>query len=175
MDSEVNHENMDKKVNYAGIGKRAVAYIIEGLLFGFLIAFLRDMYNYYNPSEVINDDIYETVTNIVGFVIGVVIALVFQAFILVKFGGTPGQLLLGMRVKDKNTLQNVTLKQAVLRALSFKILSSVILTLHDISGSFLVLPIFILLLAVRDECRQALHDKIAKTVVINYKNTVKNR
>ncbi|MGL9681681.1 MAG: hypothetical protein ACR5K2_01575 [Wolbachia sp.] len=38
---------------------------------------------------------------------------------LVKFGGTPGYLLFGMCVRDKDTFEQITLIQAIKRTIAF--------------------------------------------------------
>ncbi|WP_218916632.1 hypothetical protein [Wolbachia endosymbiont of Wuchereria bancrofti] len=40
-------------------------------------------------------------------VIEVILELTFYVFTIIEFGGTPGQLLLRMRVKDENTLEKL--------------------------------------------------------------------
>lgn len=45
-------------------------------------------------------------------VIGLILELTFYVFTIIEFSDTPGQLLLHVHVKDKNTLEKITLIQA---------------------------------------------------------------
>ncbi|OEY86740.1 hypothetical protein BIY23_02555 [Wolbachia pipientis] len=100
-----------------------------------------------------------------------------------KFSATPGKLLFGLRVVDANTFKKITLKQAIKRFLA--LVALIVLS---------VVPIFIMLVLTQlypdikfivaflivsviplplnyiwasfDKQRQALHDKIAGTVVV---------
>ncbi|MGL9725680.1 MAG: hypothetical protein ACR5KV_03135 [Wolbachia sp.] len=56
-----------------------------------------------NAIKIISD------TAIVINAIACVLVLAFYAFTTTEFGGTPGQLLLRMHIKDKNTLEKKSL------------------------------------------------------------------
>lgn len=165
---------MNSEVSYAGISKRIIAHIIDGILFIAVEFIISSFLSYFSVSTTHNfHDLMEMNENTTTIIITpqwilILLIPIYEIFFLVKFGGTPGQLLLGIYVKDINTLKNVTPKKAAIRFFSFMVINF-IMKLRYISYWFVALPILILLLAVRDERKQALHDKIAKTVVINYK------
>ncbi len=76
----------------------------------------------------------------------------YVAYMWIRFGATPGKLLLGLRVVSAQTFEKLTLKQATKRFFSF-ILSTAPLFLGFIWSSF-------------DKRCQTWHDKIADTVVV---------
>lgn len=95
------------------------------------------------------------------------IYIVLEVLMITKFGWTPGKLLFSIFVKDVNTLKNVTLKQAVIRS-ALKMLLFV--PGYYISEWFLILPMVALVGAICDQRKQFFYDKIAKTVVMDYKS-----
>ncbi|QUI60614.1 MULTISPECIES: RDD family protein [Wolbachia] len=80
----------------------------------------------------------------------------YVAYMWIRFGATPGKLLLGLRVVNAQTFEKLTLKQAIKRFFSF-ILSTAPLFLGFIWASF-------------DKRCQTWHDKIANTVVVTNKS-----
>ncbi len=80
----------------------------------------------------------------------------YVAYMWIRFGATPGKLLLGLRVVNAQTFEKLTLKQAIKRFFSF-ILSTSPLFLGFIWASF-------------DKRCQTWHDKIAGTVVVTSKS-----
>lgn len=106
-----------------------------------------------------------------------------------RFSGTPGQLLCGIHIKDINTLENITLVQATTRYISSKvpvlfILSYILIIgvtsefsdeyiferwILPLSGLVFIAIILIFISAAFDQRKQTFYDKIAKTVVIDYK------
>ncbi|OAM06043.1 MAG: hypothetical protein TV41_06865 [Wolbachia endosymbiont of Dactylopius coccus] len=82
----------------------------------------------------------------------------YVAYMWIRFGATPGKLLLGLRVVNAQTFEKLTLKQAIKRFFSF-ILSTSPLFLGFIWASF-------------DKRCQTWHDKIAGTVVVTSKSLI---
>ncbi|AGJ99325.1 Putative membrane RDD family protein [Wolbachia endosymbiont of Drosophila simulans wNo] len=80
----------------------------------------------------------------------------YVAYMWIRFGATPGKLLLGLRVVSAQTFEKLTLKQAIKRFFSF-ILSTAPLFLGFIWSNF-------------DKRCQTWHDKIAGTVVVTNKS-----
>ncbi|MDR0772732.1 MAG: hypothetical protein LBE46_00095 [Wolbachia pipientis] len=80
----------------------------------------------------------------------------------------------GIYIKDANTFTNVTLKQAI-RRYFFKDGIMIICNLLSyplpdyISGCFFIVLTSVLMFAIFDQHKQTFYDKIAKTVVIDYK------
>lgn len=85
----------------------------------------------------------------------------YVAYMWIRFGATPGKLLLGLRVVNAQTFEKLTLKQAIKRFFSF-ILSTAPLFLGFIWASF-------------DKRCQTWHDKIADTVVVINKSLKRDK
>uniref|UniRef100_A0AAU7YK79 RDD family protein n=1 Tax=Wolbachia endosymbiont of Oeneis ivallda TaxID=3171168 RepID=A0AAU7YK79_9RICK len=85
----------------------------------------------------------------------------YVAYMWIRFGATPGKLLLGLRVVNAQTFEKLTLKQAIKRFFSF-ILSTAPLFLGFIWANF-------------DKRCQTWHDKIADTVVVINKSLKRDK
>ncbi|MFP3028670.1 MAG: RDD family protein [Wolbachia sp.] len=85
----------------------------------------------------------------------------YVAYMWIRFGATPGKLLLGLRVVSAQTFEKLTLKQAIKRFFSF-ILSTAPLFLGFIWANF-------------DKRCQTWHDKIADTVVVINKSLKRDK
>ncbi|WP_341810963.1 RDD family protein [Wolbachia endosymbiont (group B) of Chesias legatella] len=161
---------MDTKISYARVTRRIFAFAFDHILLtaikyfiGFNVGCTLGSLTP-NAVKIISDN--ATILNVTALIL----ALAFYAFTIIEFGGTPGQLLLRMHIKDKNTLEKITLIQAISRTAVFGVLYFIICyTLFNISSLFIVVSILTILFAILDQRKQFLHDKIAKTVVIDYK------
>ncbi|MGL9762161.1 MAG: RDD family protein [Wolbachia sp.] len=101
---------MDTKISYAGILRRALAYVIDSILWT-IIALILVFSLFQPPSSLDNvEEFYHTITTRIMILEAVflIIYLAFSIFMIMKYGGTPGKLLCGIYVKDANTLKNVT-------------------------------------------------------------------
>lgn len=163
MDTEAN-----VKVNYVGFTRRTVAAILDQIIFFFpsFILYIALLGN----NEVNNflDEIEQLTSPYTIF--SSVLCTVLEILMITKLGGTPGKLLCGMYIKDADTFKNTTLTQAAVRSISqtvFSIVSS--LLMRYVSQWFVILPILVLIFAIFDRRKQTFYDKIAKTVVIDYK------
>uniref|UniRef100_UPI003341943D RDD family protein n=1 Tax=Wolbachia endosymbiont (group B) of Pilophorus perplexus TaxID=3066160 RepID=UPI003341943D len=85
----------------------------------------------------------------------------YVVYMWIRFGATPGKLLLGLRVVSAQTFEKLTLKQAIKRFFSF-ILSTAPLFLGFIWANF-------------DKRCQTWHDKIADTVVVINKSLKRDK
>ncbi|MBR9983082.1 MAG: RDD family protein [Wolbachia endosymbiont of Homalodisca vitripennis] len=181
MDTEIN-----AKVNYAGLIKRIAAEILDFviffspllifIIFGLLGAFSDDDSSSQTADE--QDYMFMIMTTLL-----LIVPVVFAILMTAKLGGTPGKLLCGMHVKSTNTFKNVTLIQAVIRsilkvvflaifpslisAFCLFLLSSGSDVLDGIFAIIATMPIFIY--TRFDQRKQTFYDKIAKTVVVDYK------
>ncbi|WP_395463011.1 RDD family protein [Wolbachia endosymbiont of Cantharis cryptica] len=156
---------MDKKVNYSTMTKRILAFIVDCILLIVIPFVLMTMgFSLTHAIQGIMGAII-VITTIV-FSLFLMIPCIFHIFMLVKFGGTPGHLLFGMRVRDKDTLEQITLIQAIKRTFALFIIYCISLCNPIL---FLATLVLVLVCAVDDEHKQALHDKIANTLVIDYK------
>ncbi|OAM00654.1 RDD family protein [Wolbachia endosymbiont of Dactylopius coccus] len=156
---------MDKNVNYSTMTRRILAFIVDCILFiAIPFALIAVGFSLTHVIQGIMGAII-VITTIV-FSLFLMIPCIFHIFMLVKFGGTLGHLLFSMRVRDKDTLEQITLIQAIKRTIAFFIIYCI-----SLYNPILLLAILILVLvcAVDDEHKQAFHDKIANTVVIDYK------
>lgn len=161
---------MDTKISYARVTRRIFAFAFDHILLtaikyfiGFNIGCTLGSLTP-NAVKIISDN--ATILNVTALIL----ALAFYAFTIIEFGGTPGQLLLRMHIKDKNTLEKITITQTIIRTGTFGVLYFIIFyKILSISSLFIILPIIIILFATFDKHKQFLNDKIAKTVVIDYK------
>jgi len=156
---------MGEKVNYSIMTRRALAFIVDCILL-IVIPFVLVAVSF-SLTHAIKGIIGATIviTTIV-FSLFLMIPCIFHIFMLVKFGGTPGHLLFSMRVRDKDTLEQITLIKAIKGTVAFFIIYCIPLCNPIL---FLAILIIVLVCAVDDKHRQAFHDKIANTVVIDYK------
>ncbi len=166
-------------LNYVGITRRVVAHIIDGLTI--------------MGTSLVCLIFVGVIFHIAGFKLFItrsclsfLLSIVFGVFMIRRFGGTPGQLLCGIHIKDANTLENVTLVQAIIRHAPFAVLRFPILItrreifnkytsewwLDPLSGLILITIILIFICGIFDQRKQFLQDKIAKTVAVKKKAEV---
>lgn len=89
----------------------------------------------------------------------IVIAFISVVYMWVKYSTTPGKYLFGLRIVDAETLNGISLKQAIKRV-CFLPISMLCLCVGMIWSSF-------------DKRAQGWHDKVAKTVVVTNKSLMK--
>ncbi|MCM1001687.1 RDD family protein [Wolbachia pipientis] len=168
---------MDTEISYAGILRRVLACTIDIVLWmiialttAFFLYFLHHSSASYNDA----DDTYRTVIPMVILMVILPVYIMFNILMTTRLGGTPGKLLCGIYIKDASTFTNVTLKQATIRYL-FKdgiwtICNFLSNPLPDyVSGCLFIVLISVSMFAILDQRKQTFYDKIAKTVVIDYK------
>ncbi|MDZ7661524.1 RDD family protein [Thiohalophilus sp.] len=141
------------RAQYAGFWRRLLALLLDGVLYTALILPL--LVTIYGPgylrwwlgdsSDLVS---YGFLDLLLTYVLPFVAVVVFWR----TWRATPGKLLLDCRVVDARTLQPLSLRQAIIRALAY-ILSALPLYLGFIWAAF-------------DKRKQALHDKLAGSVVI---------
>jgi len=154
--------------NYAGITKRVAAFVVDAIIFLafylFILFILSDkpfaeFFHYiFSDTGTISTSIQEEVLETLLFI-------ALETLMIIKFGWTPGKLLFGIYIKDANTLKNGALMQVLIRS-TFKAL---LFVPSYISDWFYILPILVLIFVIFDRHKQTFYDKIAKTVVIDYK------
>lgn len=167
MDTEAN-----VKVNYVGFTRRTVAVILDCIILYFPLFILILSIALQDNSEIYVDLLDET-KQLTYFYYGIfasVLCTVLETLMITKLGGTPGKLLCGMYIKDVDTFKNTTLTQAAVRSIS-QTVSSIVssLLMEYVSQWFIILLILVLIVAIFDQRKQTFYDKIAKTVVIDYK------
>lgn len=173
---------MDIKVNHAGITKRIAAYVIDQMiflvcysLFYLLILFIlsgepiADVFNYVFPDTDIDTNFvserYEILEDL-DILLKDLVYIALEVLMITRLGWTPGKLLLGICIKDANTLKNAALIQVVMRST----LKALLWVPTYISDWFFILPILVLMFAVFDKRKQLFYDKIAETVVMDYRS-----
>ncbi|MDR2609594.1 MAG: RDD family protein [Rickettsiales bacterium] len=173
---------MDVKVNYAKITKRVAAYIVDQTiflicysLFYLLILFilsgkpLADLFNYVLPDIDTDSDLiserYEVLEDL-DILLKDLVYIALEVLVITRLGWTPGKLLLGIYIKDANTLKNAALMQVVMRST----LKALLFVPLCISEWFLISPILVLIFAVFDKRKQLFYDRIAETVVMDYRS-----
>ncbi|MDG7056971.1 MAG: RDD family protein [Wolbachia endosymbiont of Penenirmus auritus] len=172
---------MDVKVSYAGISRRVATYLVDQTIFlvccssfFLLILFIlpeasfTNFFNYIFPDTDIDTDFtserYEILEDL-GTLLESLVYIALEVLMITRLGWTPGKLLLGIYIKDANTLENAALMQVAMRST----LKALLFVSLYISEWFLILPILVLIFAVFDKRKQPFYDKIAETVVIDYK------
>jgi Predicted membrane protein/domain len=151
-------------VEYAGFGIRLLAWLIDSLvllflsfitalIFGFFIAiaFLLIDLSIVSADSSIVTFLTNFISGFVGFSVNL---LYFTLFWSSKFQGTPGKILLGLKIVDANG-NKISYSKALIRYIS-TLLSSLLLGIGY-------------LLIIFDGKKQALHDKLASTYVIKVK------
>jgi len=140
-------------VRYAGFWRRLFAFLLDSMLFSVLILPLllliygRDYFTWLaaDTDMLASYGVLDLfLSNVLPFILLVIFWRRWQA--------TPGKLLLDCRVVDAQTLQPLTLKQAIIRALGY-IVSALPLYLGFVWMAW-------------DKRKQGLHDKLAGSVVI---------
>lgn len=147
------------KLQGQGFARRAVAYIIDNLIYigvflfmtlvvGLLITFIS--YILFPEYDVVTDS---TMQRWVSILLSIVLAVVYFASFEWLFGATPGKVLMSMRVVSDDG-RPCGFKAAIIRAF-----------LRYIDALFFAIPAYASMSS--DERRQRLGDKAAHTVVVN--------
>lgn len=125
---------------YAGFWRRVAAYLIDSFLFSVIAGLLA------GPGF-LNAELWSAQG-----LLRTLVVMLLTVSLWVRFQGTPGKLLMGCRVVDADSFTAVSVKQAVLRFVSYLV-------------SIIPLGLGFLWIA-RDPRKQGFHDKIAHTVVL---------
>lgn len=143
--------NANTEHNYAGFWIRLVAQIIDGVLMTLFILLL--------SALLLNDFTGETTMQTGGareaammIIINLVVPIALYVVFWNRLGGTPGKLMLKLRVIDANTGQNISVGKSLLRVLGY-VLATIPVYLGFIWAGF-------------DREKRGWHDMIAGTRVI---------
>lgn len=88
---------MDTKISYAGMFRRAFAYVIDIVLWviiAFIIIFFLYFLHHSSTSYNDADDTYKTVIHMIVFIVILPIYIIFSILMTTRLGGTPGKLYL---------------------------------------------------------------------------------
>ena len=142
---------------YASFGQRFIALIIDNIVFYFLLGFIFMMifdtkeYTHAELDTILKTQGLAGLINVQQMLIKHAILLSIIVFFWVRYGATPGKMLLKLKVVDTTTGAKLTILQALSRYL----------------GYFLSFPLGIgFLWMLKDEKNQCWHDKLSNSVVI---------
>lgn len=139
------------KGKYGGLGKRIISTIIDTFIIIFFLSFLL----YFIITKVLG---YTSVYNLVVLVSLILFKLSYGTYFIGKFRATPGQKVVDLEVVTEEE-KPLGYKKSFLRALVYEIY-----TIPIIGLLLMFISVCMILLG---EKRQAIHDKICKTVVLN--------
>jgi len=140
----LNHEEM----TLAPINKRATAFFIDELLLSFLLIIA--LWDSFSGAKTVEEMINITNTFILEYMF---MKIVYQAFFVMQYGATLGKIVMKIRIIELRTLQNPSVVSSLNRAI-FRIVSETFFYLGFLWG-------------MMDPAKQTLHDKTARTLVIN--------
>lgn len=143
---------MTTQLIYAGFWRRVAAYLVDTIL-----AFVLMLPHTYVLQRLLRPELldHKWLYNGIEYLLSDVLVMVLIVIFWVKRAATPGMMLMELRVVDANSFANLTWKQAITRLL--------IRMLLIVS----ILGIFVIAMLIWDPRKQALHDKICQTVVID--------
>ncbi|WP_395463111.1 RDD family protein [Wolbachia endosymbiont of Cantharis cryptica] len=172
---------MDTKINYVGITRRIIASVIDYVIMSgifpilyFLLAGI--LVIVFKSNELGNSDIslifdFLRSNRLLVIPIVSIFFMILEILMVTRFSGTPGHLLCGIHIKDANIFKNVTTAQAAIRCVSREIITSIICLSTGYISIWFAALVIVIILAIFDKRKQFFHDKIAKTVAIDYKPT----
>ena len=178
-------------VPLASYGRRVAAYLIDGIVTGFLgmiiggwflwkaIEPARDAFEEalaQGDPEALNASLNLVDLQAVGMysAIALLVTLIYQLFFLTKWSATPGKMICGISVRRVGH-PGVLDFAAASRRVAFTTLLSAIGNMPYIGFIGLAATVSDLLWPLSDKRRQALHDKVADTVVVLGKQNRRKR
>jgi|GEM_PF-2294448 len=166
-------------LNYVGITRRVIAHIIDRFtIMGMSLVCSTLVRIIFHPAKSQLLTIY-----ICSFFS---LSIVFGVFMIRRLSGTLGQLLCFACIKDANTLKSPTLMQTTIRCVLFEVISFILSSIFimnifspdeyiskwwfdPLTDLTFTTTILIFIYAIFDQRKQTFYDKIARTVVIDYK------
>ncbi len=143
------------ELRYAGFWIRFVAKLIDGIVMQ-VVALPVTVISFILPSA-LSDNPKATIIvmlfTLFSWVFSIGVGLAYNAWFLVKYGATPGKLVLKLRVINADGTEKISVGKAIGRFFA-EILSGIILYIGYIMAGF-------------DEEKRALHDRICNTRVIH--------
>lgn len=141
------------KFTPGGFWRRLVAYFIDSFIVNIAVAPLTIL-NMWITVFVLNNEILYQLTNAT---LNFIIIFLYAGFFYSKKGSTPGKMVMGLRVVDANTGQNISFGRAGVRDTFGKIVSTI------------TLLVGYLMIAFRDD-KKGLHDLMSSTQVMHKEN-----
>lgn len=136
-------------IEYAGFWRRTAAHFIDGVIV--LIILVPTLFLFFSSNVAQYGDVSAAISILIQYVITPIVVIAFWK----KKGGTPGKLLMGVKVVSANTLETASTGRLIIRYLGY-IPSSLVLFIGFIWVAF-------------DEKKRGWHDLLAGTVVIKVK------
>ena len=140
----LHRENM----TLASIQKRSLAFLIDEVLLSLLLMVV--LWDSFIGAKTTEDIIYVVNSFVLEYMF---MKIVYQAFFVMKYGATLGKIVMKIRVIEVKTLQTPNVMVALNRGI-FRVISEMFFYFGFLWG-------------ILDPNRQALHDKTAKTLVID--------
>jgi len=148
MNEEIQNILYREEMTLSTISKRATAFFIDELLLSFLLIIA--LWDSFSTAKTMEEMINITNAFILEYMF---MKIVYQAFFVMKYGASLGKIMMKIRVIEIATLQNPSVVSSLNRAI-FRIISETFFYLGFLWGML-------------DPAKQTLHDKTAKTLVIN--------
>ncbi|MFA6196990.1 MAG: RDD family protein [Sulfurimonas sp.] len=148
MNEEIENILHREGITLADIKRRAMAFFIDETLLSFLLIFA--LWDSFAAAKNVEEVILLTNTFILEYM---TMKIVYQAFFTMQYGATLGKIVMKIRVIEIKTLRTPNVLSALNRAI-FRIISETFFYLGFLWGML-------------DPSRQTLHDKTAKTLVVN--------
>ena len=148
MNEEIQNILNHQEMSLAPVNKRATAFFIDELLLSFLLIIA--LWDSFSTAKTIEEMINITNTFILEYMF---MKIVYQAFFVMQYGASIGKIVMKIRVIEIATLQNPSVLSSLNRAI-FRIVSETFFYLGFLWG-------------ILDPAKQTLHDKTARTLVIN--------
>lgn len=140
---------MNNPVIYGSFGRRTTAYLVDAIL-GFVLV----LPHTYVMQRLLRPEMLEHrwLYNVLEYLLSDGLVMVLIVIFWVKYAATPGMMLMELHVVDARTHSNLSWKQAVAR-LFMRILA--------------ILTVLGILMLIWDQRKQALHDKICNTLIVD--------
>jgi len=148
LDETIENTLHREQLTLASIPKRSLAFFIDEMLLSFLLIIA--FWDSFNSAQNMNEIIAVTNSFLLEYMF---LKIVYQAFFTMQYGATIGKLLVKIRVIELTTLSNPNVLSSLNRAI-FRVISEMFFYLGFLWG-------------VLQPSRQTLHDKTARTLVIN--------
>ena len=148
MNEEIENILHKEEMTLAPVGKRATAFFVDEMLLSFLLIIA--LWDSFSTAHTMEAMINITNTFLFEYMF---MKIVYQAFFVMQYGATLGKIMMKIRVIEVRTLQNPSVVSSLNRAI-FRIISETFFYLGFLWGML-------------DPAKQTLHDKTARTLVIN--------
>jgi len=148
LNEEIENILHKEEMTLAPVGKRATAFFVDEMLLSFLLIIA--LWDSFSTAHTMEAMINITNTFLFEYMF---MKIVYQAFFVMQYGATLGKIMMKIRVIEVRTLQNPSVVSSLNRAI-FRIISETFFYLGFLWGML-------------DPAKQTLHDKTARTLVIN--------